>query len=252
VGEPVLFICLQRNDERTGVSNDLFPDDIVDRMLNGPAARYVAWRRIDTGQIVFGADEDGVDGLLFVRSGSLRSFVSKAGRELTLFVFGPGDAVRINADTLLDARRKSEIAFIPMSAFREICRCDPEFVTWAILIFDRLLDRSVQLVEDMAFCDVKQRLIRALCDVADREGRDDELGIVIAPPPNADDFATQIGSTRQSVSTVMAELIRGGILHRLGQQSMVISDIGRLRRELASGRRGATRSGADGMRAWEA
>ena len=36
----------------------------------------------------------------------------------------------------------------------------------------------------------------------------------------------------QSVSTVMAELIRNGILHRFGQQSMVISDMGRLRREL--------------------
>lgn len=234
------------------MSYDIFPDEIVDRLLTGPAARYVVWRRIDAGQMVFGADEDEVDGLLFVRTGSLRSFVSKAGRELTLFVFGPGDAVRVNADTLLDARRKSEFAFIPMSALREICSCDPEFSTWAILLFDRLLDRSVQRVKDMAFCDVKQRLIRALCDVADREGRDDENGIVIAPPPNADDFATQIGATRQSVSTVMAELIRGGMLHRLGQQSMVISDIGRLRRELSIGRRTPPRTVADTGHALEA
>jgi hypothetical protein len=43
----------------------------------------------------------------------------------------------------------------------------------------------------------------------------------------------QIGATRQSVSTVIAELVRSGILYRFGGGSMVISDLGRLRRELA-------------------
>lgn len=226
--------------------------DIVDRIIRGPAARRIQCRQIRAGQMICGEDEEPSDALLYVRSGRLRSFVSNEGKELTLFVLVPGDCVRFNSDTLLDALRDSEIIFVPMSALREIGRTDAEFAGWAILQLDRLLDRSVQLVKDMAFCDVKQRLIRALCDVADRDGRGGDAGIVIAPSPNADDFANRIGATRQSVSTVMAELIRCGILHRFGQQSMVISDIARLRRELAPDRRTSSRSAPQAAPAWEA
>lgn len=223
-------------NDMSGVSAHTQPGDIIDRITKGPAARRLTHRRLDAGQLIRVADEGEADGFLFVRSGCLRSFVSNAGKELTLFVLGPGEAIRVRADTMIEARRDSETVFVPMSALRDIAAADPEFVTWAIPLFDRLLDRSIRLVEDMAFHDVKHRLIRALCDVADREGRRGDLGTVITPSPNADDFATQIGATRQSVSTVMAELIRCGILHRFGQQSMVISDLGRLRQELGARR----------------
>jgi DNA-binding FadR family transcriptional regulator len=84
----------------------------------------------------------------------------------------------------------------------------------------------------MAFHGVKHRLIRALCDTADRVGRHAEHGVVIDQLPNAEDFAMQIGATRQSVSTVIAELVRSGLLYRFGTGSLVISDLGRLRQEL--------------------
>ena len=84
----------------------------------------------------------------------------------------------------------------------------------------------------MLFRSVEHRVIHALCDTAEREGRRGEGGIVLAPPPRAEDFAAEVGATRQSVSTVMAELVRSGILRRFGQHSVVISDIGRLRSRL--------------------
>jgi len=209
-------------------------NEIVERMSKGPSARHLSYRRVEAGQLFRGAeDEAEADGLLSVRSGCLRAFVSCGGKELTLFVLGAGDATRVHAGSMLEARRNSEIVFIPMAAIREFAKTDPELVLWAMPVFDRLLERSIRLIEDMAFHDVKHRLIRALCDTAEREGRRADLGIEISPSPNAEDFAMQIGATRQSVSTVMAELIRNGILHRFGQQSMVISDMGRLRRELA-------------------
>ena len=207
---------------------------LIQRMSAGPGARHLSTRRLAAGQLFRGSDEESeADGLVVVRSGCLRSFLSRDGREATLFVLGPGEAARVHAGSLLDARRDSEIVFIPMRAIRDYAVTDFEFALWAMPIFDRLLERSICRIEDMAFDDVRHRLIRALCDTADREGRPGDAGIVIAQPPNAEDFAMEIGATRQSVSTVMADLVRCGILHRFGQRSMVISDLARLRREIA-------------------
>lgn len=207
---------------------------LIERMSAGPAARHLSTRRLAAGQMFRGSDEEEeADGLIAVRSGCLRAFLSRDGRELTLFMLAPGEATRVHAGSLLEARRDSEIVFIPMRAIRDYARTDVEFVLWAMPIFDRLLERSLRRIEDMAFDDVRHRLIRALCATADRDGRPDAKGVVLAPPPNAEEFAMEIGATRQSVSTVMADLVRCGILHRFGQRSMVISDLDRLRREIA-------------------
>lgn len=207
---------------------------LIQRMSDGPFARQLGHRKIRAGQMYRGSDEAAeADGLVVVRSGCLRAFVSRGGKELTLFVLGPGEAVRVNEGSMLEARRDAEIVFVPMKAIREFARLDPELVLWAMPVFDRLLERSLRLVEDMAFNDVEHRLIRVLCDTAEREGHHGDDGIVLASPPNAEDFATEIGATRQSVSTVMANLVRSGILRRFGQRSMVISDLGRLRSRLA-------------------
>lgn len=209
--------------------------EIVDRMAKGPSARCLRVRQVAVGQLVHGAEgPDGEQGLLVVRSGRLRCFVSSEGRELTLFMLEAGDAIRLHPGSMLDVRRAGEIVTIDMATFRRLALEDPELALSAMPVIDRMLQNSIRLIEGMAFHGVKHRVIRALCDTADRDGRPAEAGIVIDAPPNAEDFAMQIGTTRQSVSTVLAELIRCGILHRFGGGSMVISDLGRLRRELTS------------------
>lgn len=209
--------------------------EIVDRLLRGPMARHLRVRRVTTGQLIYGHDEvDGDHGLVVVRKGRLRCFVSFEGKELTLFMLDSGDAVRPHSGTTLEVKNDGEIVFIDMATFAVLAQSDPELALSVMPLMDRLLQESIRMIEDMAFHDVKHRLIRALCDAAERDGRQVEHGVVIDAVPRAEDFAMQIGATRQSVSTVMAELVRCGILQRFGGSSVVISDIGRLRRQLAS------------------
>jgi CRP-like cAMP-binding protein len=210
--------------------------EIVDRMLHGPAARFLSSRQLHTGQLIYGSDEGEEDdgALLVVRSGRLRCFASFEGRELTLFTLEPGEAIHLHPGTMLEVRRDGEAVVIPTGAFRMLAEADPALALAAMPIIDRLLQKSIRMIENMAFHGVKYRLIRALCDTADREGRQGVHGIVIDQPPNAEDLAMQIGATRQTVSTVLAELIRCGVLRRFGSSAMIISDLGRLQQELAA------------------
>lgn len=206
---------------------------IVERLLKDGHGHLFSQRSMRAGQIVYGGDE-GADGdLLIVRSGRLRCFTSFEGKELTLYVLEAGDATYLHGGAMLEVRTAADIALVSPAAFRQLALAEPELALAVLPAVDRLAQKSVRMIEDIAFHGVKHRLIRVLCDTADRIGRPAEEGIVIDHLPNAEDFAMQIGATRQSVSTVIAELVRSGILYRFGGGSMVISDLGRLRRELA-------------------
>lgn len=207
--------------------------EIIDRIVKSAVGPRLTFRTLMAGQLVYGSEDEDCDGLLIVRRGRLRSFLSFEGKELTLFSLDAGDAVRLHPETMIEAVRDSEIVVIPMDVYRRLAESHPELALAAMPVIDRMLQRSIRLIEDMAFRDVRHRLIRVLCDTADRDGLDAEQGILIEKPPRAEDFAMQIGTTRQSVSTVMAELVRDGILHRFASGAMVISDLGRLRRQLA-------------------
>ena len=96
----------------------------------------------------------------------------------------------------------------------------------------RMLQQSARMTEDIVFRCVRYRLIRALCEAAARDGRLSAEGVVLDLPPSAEEFAMQIGATRQSVSTIIAELIRDRLIRRLDAAAIAIADLDRLKREL--------------------
>lgn len=207
--------------------------ELVERLLKGSNSRLLAQRSVRGGQILYGGDEACDGDLLIVRSGGLRCFASFEGKELTLYMLEAGDAIYLHAGAMLEVRTAADIVLVSPGALRQLILAEPDLALAVLPALDRLMGKSIRMIEDIAFHGVKHRLIRALCDTADRVGRPAEQGIVIDQLPNAEDFAMQIGATRQSVSTVIAELVRSGILYRFGGGSMVISDLGRLRREMA-------------------
>ena len=207
--------------------------EIIERLLKDGSGRQITQRSVRGGQIIYGGDAAADGDLLIVRSGRLRCFTSFEGKELTLYMLEAGDALYLHGGAMLEVRNAADIVTVSPAAFRQLALIEPELALAVLPALDRLTRKSVRMIEDIAFHGVKHRLIRVLCDTADRIGRPAEGGIVIDHLPNAEDFAMQIGATRQSVSTVIAELVRSGILYRFGGGSMVISDLGRLRRELA-------------------
>jgi hypothetical protein len=91
----------------------------------------------------------------------------------------------------------------------------------------------MRMTEDIVFRCVRFRLVRALCEAAERDGRQAADGVVLDAPPSAEEFAMQIGATRQSVSTIIAELIRDRLIRRLDAAAIVIADLDRLKNQLA-------------------
>ncbi|MGQ9369449.1 helix-turn-helix domain-containing protein [Azospirillum sp. ST 5-10] len=208
--------------------------EILDRLLDGRLAGQVAVRRMKAGHLLYGSQEveEGGELVLVVRAGRLRCFASFEGKELTLFTLDAGDAILLHSETMLEVKRDCEVVVLREATFRRLVLEDPGLGLAVLPAVERMLQKSIRMIEDMAFHGVRHRLVRALCEAAERDGRRTRQGVVIDVAPHGEDLAMEVGATRQSVSTVVAELIRGGVLQRLGNSSMVIPDLDRLKAEL--------------------
>ena len=139
-----------------------------------------------------------------------------------MFTLDAGDAMPLHASSMFEVKRDGEIVIISAKAFRNLARQDPDLALSAMPAIDRMLRKSSQMIEDMVFRGVKYRVIRALCEAVDRDGRETGGEIVLDKPPSAEEFAMQIGATRQSVSTIVAGLIRDGFVRRLDASAIAI------------------------------
>lgn len=209
------------------------PHLILEKMQERGTLRF---RKMKAGQLLYGANHMDACGeaILVFASGRYRCFASHDGRELTLFRLGSGDAMPLGADLAVEVCADGEVAVIPRVLFQRLLRKYPDFGSCVMPVIERLLGKSLAMVGDMAFRSVRHRVIRHICTLADHEGRETQAGTVIEGAPSGDELATAIGAARQSVSTVLAELIRCGEMSRPSPRTLIISNIDRLLRELES------------------
>lgn len=219
--------CPDRDADERNIRPHLALESLPDRGT-------LRFRKMKAGQLIYGAslqDECG-EAILVFASGRYRCFASHEGRELTLFTLGCGDALPLGADLAVEVCGDGEVAVIPRALFQKLARRYPEFGSCVLSVIEGLLGQSLSMVGDMAFRSVRYRVIRYICALAERDGRKTSAGVVIDTAPIGDELAMAIGAARQSVSTVLAELVRAGDISRPTSRSLVVSDIESLRAEL--------------------
>ncbi len=114
---------------------------------------------------------------------------------------------------------------------------DPSTTPVIMRVLGRLLSTSVELIEDLAFREVPARLARFLLGLAERRGQSLEQGWLIPLDLGTEEIANLLGTTRQTVSTLINQWQREGILLRQGRRSLLILSLGELRsRSLSVGR----------------
>jgi len=213
--------------------SDLLPHEVVERLLDGSTGEKQPVRKLKAGSLLCGADVIGTaeEAVLIVRRGRLRNFSSHDGKELTLFFLTAGDCIVLHSQTMLEVKADSEVIVLNLSTFRRLAQDEPALGLSMMPVMERHLQKSIRMLEDLAFHGVKHRLVRLLCDMAEQDGRQTARGVLIDSPPHAEDLAMQVGSTRQTVSTIMADLVRGGVLQRVGKNAILVPSLERLSQE---------------------
>ncbi len=143
------------------------------------------------------------EGLWLVASGALRvAQVSHEGHELILDVLGPGGC----------AGEPPGIASpVTIRALRP-CRLAPISPRAAADLLVARTHRAEALAAELAWLDVRSRIERRLCDLADRFGRPVEGGRLILLPLTQDEVAALAGTTRESANRALRALVADGVV----------------------------------------
>lgn len=166
---------------------------------------------------------------------------SRNGREVTLFLLGPGDG--FNVVNLLDRRPQEVIAetldpveavSAPMELWSEWSDTYPDFRQAMRRYVDRRMRQLVDLVGDLALHDTRTRLVHLLSRHLGNPGEGPAQPFDLIRDLPHEELAHMIGSVRVVVNRLLAELRRQGIIDTRNGELRVV-DLDALLRE-AEGR----------------
>ncbi len=204
----------------------LYP--VLDRLKPGLAEKLTAGMQtmeVPAGAVLFD-ERQPCQGFPFVLAGAIRvAKVASNGRELPLYRVLPGESCIITSSCLLghaayNARGTAEVpttlALLPRELFDELL-AEPAFRDFVFALFSERMADLMQLVEEVAFRKLDQRLAGLL------------LGKGRMVHATHQQLADELGSVREMVSRLLKGFADNGLV-RLGREQVEVLDPAGLRK----------------------
>lgn len=181
-------------------------------------------RTYERGEMVFSEGEE-ASGFYSVVQGRIKIFkLSPDGKEQILHLFGPGEPfgeVAVFSGGLFpayaQALEKSEILYIPRTAFIDLIRKNPDMCLSILGVLSMRLRRFARLIEDLSLKEVPGRLAAYLLVQAERQGTDDlELDITKTQ------LAGLLGTIPETLSRILGRLGRAGLIETEGKRIKIL------------------------------
>ncbi len=178
--------------------------------------------------IIFSKRDDS-DGIYTIIKGSVKVFINnKHGKEIILNSHGPGEYFGEMA--LLDGglrsatiitKEPSEFIIFTRDDLKKILAVNPDIALTLLKNLSFLLRRATRKIENLTFLDVYGRVIRILQQLGMPQG--DEF--VIKEKITHQEIANMVGTTRETVSRVLNELIADGHIISSNKQIIIHKDL---------------------------
>jgi CRP/FNR family transcriptional regulator len=194
------------------------------------AARMVR-KLFNAGELLFSEGEP-CSGLHIIVRGKARIFkTSASGREqvlaenvsgesiaeIPIFDGGPYPASAV-------AVEDTDLAFISRRDFNAYCLEHPEVALKMLSVVGARLRRLVDIIEELSFTTIRQRLISALIKLAQNEGKTTARGIEFQLPSTHQELAHQLGTVRELISRNLMRLQAEGLLD-VDARQIVVKDM---------------------------
>jgi CRP/FNR family transcriptional regulator len=177
-------------------------------------AGSMSLRRYERGEVLFW-EGDACAGMHIIETGSVKLFrISPLGRQHIVRVLQEGDTCNevpvfdaglnpVNVEAL----EECTVWVVEAQAVGDLMRRDPEFMHKTVQNLARMMRHLVQMVSDMAFFQVTNRLARLIGEIPP-----DELDGSTAVRWTQDQLAARLGTVREVVARSLRELERSGAI----------------------------------------
>lgn len=150
-------------------------------------------------------------------NGQARVFLLDEDKEQTLGYLKPGSIYVSHTPAWVEAIEPCELQSWPLSKISALFASQPELALGAFREIGMLLQSAIELVSDLAFRSVEGRLARyLLAEVKDTSDLTIEL------VGSTETLATLLGSSRQTLSTIINRFEKQGLIERLNRQQIRI------------------------------
>lgn len=176
-------------------------------------------RRYAKDDVIFHADESG-DVFCVIREGKVKiTMISPEGKEIILTMMGPGEFFGEMA-LLDDAPRSAtvvaleplEVVTIWRTDFLQILQDNFSITRKLLSELSKRVRKMSLRIESLATMDVYGRLARFFLDLAQQQGKVLDNGYVAVTRPTHQAIANMIGTSRETVSRLIHELMRQDLL----------------------------------------
>ncbi|WP_241426212.1 Crp/Fnr family transcriptional regulator [Geobacter benzoatilyticus] len=165
---------------------------------------------------------DEVDRVFIVKRGRLRVYLSYGDREFTLALLEAGDIFSTHTRAFVQTLQETELLVTDTATFQKRVSEIPEVSQAMVKVLGELLKNSLSTIEGLVFKDARLRLIEFLATAAADRGKPGNGGITVELGLNTEDIALLVGTTRQTISTIMNDLIKAGIIEKIDRQTICV------------------------------
>lgn len=201
---------------RISIFETLPPEDLMELDRMAPMTHFNA---LPKGTLVQTPDLHR-DGLFFVKAGKLRLYkINSEGKQFTVGILGNGnmfgeiDTFSFGTKGLyIETMEETLICSVLKEHFENFLLKRPELAMKFLKEFSNMLRERDELLEKLALGDVRDRVLHLLLKLADQFGIDDDEFVKIDLPLTHQEVANMIGATRESVTVILNELVKEGVL----------------------------------------
>lgn len=164
--------------------------------------------------------------IFIVASGQVRVYLGYEAKEFNLGILSKGDIYSTHSGTFVQALSEAEILLTDVQSFRRHMVGDPEVTKAMVRVLGNILKASFAIIDGLAFKDVNARLIALLANEARRQATVDSRGChCFSLDLTVEQIARLVGSSRQTVSTLLNDLSRARLILRPDKRTYQIPDL---------------------------
>ncbi|MBS97899.1 MAG: Crp/Fnr family transcriptional regulator [Oceanospirillaceae bacterium] len=156
-------------------------------------------------------------------TGRARISLLGGAKEQTLGYLEQGGLFVTHTPTWVEAIEPTTVLSWPMADLRGLISRQPDVAMIALREIGQIMSAALELIEDLAFRSVEGRLARFL--IRESSGRKDGTILLVE---STERLATRLGTSRQTLSTLINRMQRERLIEKAGRQCMRIIDPDRL------------------------
>ncbi|UZP66789.1 Crp/Fnr family transcriptional regulator [Desulfovibrio mangrovi] len=186
-------------------------------------------RSFPKSQVIYAADDE-EDAVFIIARGRVRVYLAYEDKEFTLGILSRGDIYSTHAGCYIQAMDDTVLLTTDVQSVKRVMIEVPLFNRTMVRVLGNILNNAFSIIGGLAFKDIYKRLISYILQEAEEHGVPEADGVELTLNLTIEQLAQLMGATRQTVSTLLNDMVRAELMQKRGRGRYLIPDLAALER----------------------